>query len=274
MPADLHIHTTFSDGTQSPQKIVELAAKNGLTTIAITDHDVVAGIDPAVQRGSELNVTVIPGIELTTEALDTEIHILGYYIDHRDPQLLQTIGYIQQGRADRVAKICEKLKGLGVEIDPDEVFAIAGHRAPGRPHVARALVKHGYVKSVKEAFDRYLQFHGPAYVSHYKLSPQEAIRMVAEAKGIPVYAHPAASKCDQIIPDLLAAGLRGIEAYYIGHRESQTEHYIGLAEKYGLLITGGSDYHGMTSGREIELGAVTIPDELVEKLNNEHLRRN
>jgi 3',5'-nucleoside bisphosphate phosphatase len=274
MPADLHIHTTFSDGTQSPQEIVELAAKNGLATIAITDHDVVAGIDPAIQKGSELKVAVIPGIEFTTEAQDTEIHILGYYFDHHDPQLLQTISLIQQGRADRVAKICEKLKALAVAIDPDEVFALAGHRAPGRPHVARVMLKHGYVKSIKEAFDRYLEFHGPAYVSHYKLSPQEAIKLITEAKGIPVYAHPAASNCDQIIPDLLAAGLRGIEAYYIGHRESQTAHYIGLAEKYGLLVTGGSDYHGTTSGRDVELGTITIPDELVEKLNDEHLRRN
>jgi predicted metal-dependent phosphoesterase TrpH len=274
MPADLHLHTFYSDGTQSPQIIVELAAKNGLTTIAITDHDVVTGIDPAIEVGKKVGVEVIAGIEFTTEALNTEVHILGYFVDYYDQLLLTNIDKIQHGRESRIFKICEKLKNLGVEIQAEEVFALAGHRAPGRPHVARVLVKKGFVSSIKEAFDRYLDFHGPAYVSHYKLSPAEAIKLVLGAKGLPVYAHPASSNCDQIIPDLMAAGLVGLEVYYFSHNQSQVKHYQALAKKYGLLLTGGSDYHGAGSGRDIELGNFSIPDNLVKKLKDEYLRRN
>ncbi|MFH1347830.1 MAG: PHP domain-containing protein [Candidatus Margulisiibacteriota bacterium] len=274
MPADLHIHTYFSDGTQSPEEIVELAKKNGLTTIAITDHDVVAGIERAEKKGKEIGLEIIPGIELTAEVLDTEIHILGYYIDHRSPKLLEIITKIQKGREERIFRICEKLKSIGVDLDPQKVFKIAGHKAAGRPHVARAMIEEGFISSFKEAFDKYIDFHGPAYVSHYKLSPEEAVKLVAAAGGIPVFGHPAVSNCDQVIPDLVAAGLVGIEADYSGHNRGQNKHYLKLAKEYGLLVTGGSDYHGFSSGREIKLGDFSIPDELVEKLKNEHLRRN
>lgn len=274
MSADLHIHTTFSDGTNSPEEIVELAKKAGLKTIAITDHDVVEGIDRAKIKGKELGVEVIPGIEFTTEAFDTEIHILGYFIDHHSPELIEAITKIQKGREKRIFKICEKLKDLGIDLEPEKVFEMAGHRAAGRPHVARVLVKEGFVKNFREAFGKYIDFHGPAYVSHYKLSPEDAVKLVLSAKGVPVYAHPRVSNCDQIIPDLMAAGLAGIEVYYSGHNQTQTQHYLNLVKKNGLLATGGSDYHGVKSGREVGLGVVTIPDELVEKLKDEHLHRN
>jgi hypothetical protein len=264
----LHVHTYLSDGTQSPEEIVELAKKNGLSTIAITDHDVVAGIDRAQKKGKEVGLEVIPGIEFTTEALDTEIHILGYFIDHHDPKLVETIGKIQKGREERIFKICEKLNGLGVNLPPEKVFEVAGHRAAGRPHVARALIAEGCVSSFKEAFNKYIDFHGPAYVSHYKLSPEEAIKLVVQSGGVPVYAHPAVSNCDQIIPDLMAVGLAGIEVYYSGHDQRQTKHYLSLAKKFGLLVTGGSDYHGVKSGREVALGDLSIPDELVNKLRS------
>lgn len=274
MPADLHVHTNFSDGTESPEVVVKEAKQAGLTEIAITDHDVVEGIDLAVKKGRELGVEVIPGIEFTTEALDTEVHILGYYIDHHDHTLLKTIKKIQKSREERIFKICEKLKELGIPLDAKMVFKIAGHRAAGRPHVARALIKEGYVKNFKEAFGKYIEFNGPAYVSHYKLSPEDAIKLVIQAKGIPVFAHPAVSKCDQIIPDLISAGLAGIEVYYPGHNREQTNHYLDLAKKYALLVTGGSDYHGRRSGREIGIGYVSITDDLMEKIKNEYLYRN
>jgi len=274
MPADLHVHTNFSDGTESPEIVVKEAKKAGLTEVAITDHDVVEGIDRAVAKGKELGVGIIPGIEFTTEVLDTEVHILGYYIDHHDQALLKTITKIQKGREERIFKICEKLKGLGIPLEAKKVFEIAGHRAAGRPHVARALIQEGYVKNFREAFGRYIDFHGPAYVSHYKLSPEDAVKLVVEAKGIAIYAHPAVSNCDQIVPDLIAAGLRGIEVYYPGHTGEQTKHYLNLAEKYALLVTGGSDYHGRRSGREIGIGYVSIDDDLMGKIKNEHLHRN
>jgi len=274
MPADLHIHTTFSDGTRSPEEIVELAQKSGLTTIAITDHDGVGGIEPAQKRGKELGVEIIPGIEFTTEAHDTEIHLLGYFIDCHRPKFVETITKIQSGREGRIFEMCKKLKGLGVDIDAQKVFAVAGHQAAGRPHVAQALVDQGHVANFKEAFNKYIDFHGPAYVPHYKLSPQEAVALIAYSGGVPVYGHPAVSNCDQIIPDLIKVGLRGIEVYYSSHSQRQTEHYLNLAKEYGLLVTGGSDYHGFASGRQINLGDISIPDELVELLKNEHLRRN
>jgi len=274
MPADLHTHTLFSDGTETPEKIVELAKQAGLTSIAITDHDVVAGIDRAIKRGQELGVEVIPGIEFTTEDLNAEIHIVGCFIDYKDLKLLEIIKKMQKARKDRIYKICEKLKAINVNLDPAEVFKIAGHEAAGRPHVAKALMKQGSVSNFKEAFNRYIAFNGPAYVSHYKLSPAEAIKLVLDARGLPIFAHPAVSHCDQIIPDLKKAGLVGIEAHYISHSQSQTEHYLKLAEKYGLLVSGGSDYHGEGSGREIKPGDVSISDELMDKLRNEYLRRN
>lgn len=275
MPADLHVHTYLSDGTDTPEEIVGKAAQVGLKTVAITDHDTLAGNARAISQGRVMGIEVIPGLEFTTEVpAETEIHILGYWLDGQEAELNEAIERIQQGRTDRLFKICEKLAALGLPLAPERVLAIAGHRVVGRPHVARALVEKKYVGSLKEAFDRYLGFHGPAYVAHYKLSPAEAVRLITTAGGLPVYAHPAVSNYDQIIPELMAAGLVGLECYYIGHNQNQTNRYLELAQKYGLLVTGGSDYHGSLSGREVELGTVTIKDELMDKLRNEYLRRN
>ena len=273
MAADLHVHSNFSDGVDSPEELVRQAAAVGLKTIALTDHDNVDGIERALAEGERLGVEVIPGIEFTTEDERAEIHILGYFINYRNPELLSILEKIKTDRVKRIYRIVEKLKMLGVEIEPEEIFSVSGNKAPGRPHVARALIKKGVVSSFKEAFDRYLDFHAPAYVSHYKLLPQEAVGLIGKVGGIAVFAHPGISKCDEVIPDLMAAGLRGLEVYYSGHRPEQTNHYLNLARKYGLLVTGGSDFHGIDSGREVRLGDLTIPDELVEKLKDEYLRR-
>jgi hypothetical protein len=274
MPADLHIHSNFSDGIDSPEEIVGLAAAAGLKTISLTDHDNIDGIDRAMDEGRRTNVEVIPGIEFTTERPRTEIHILGYFIDYKNPELLSVLEKIQESRVKRIYKIVKKLKALKVEIEPEEVFAVSGKKAPGRPHVARVLLGRGAVSSFKEAFNRYLDFRSPAYVPHYKLSPVEAIHLIGKVGGIPVFAHPAISNCDEIIPDLMAEGLRGLEVYYPGYQPERIERYLGLARKYDLLVTGGSDFHGMDSGREVKLGDLTIPDELVDKLRNEHLHGN
>ncbi|MBU1026593.1 MAG: PHP domain-containing protein [Candidatus Margulisbacteria bacterium] len=274
MPADLHIHTSFSDGTDSPEEIVELAKKNGLTTIAITDHDVTAGIEPAQKKGKELGIEVISGIELTTELPDTEVHILGYFIDQQHPRLIEVITRIQEGRKERIVKICEKLREQGIEILPEEVFDLAGHYCAGRPHVARALIKKGYIRTFKEAFIKYIGFKGPAYVPHYKLSPAEAIKLINEVGGLAVFGHPALSKCDHLIPDFVAAGLAGIEVFYSSHSESETKHYLELVKKYGLAATGGSDYHGSNGGRLSELGQIKLDDQWVKGLKDEHIRRN
>ncbi len=266
MAADLHIHTTFSDGTASPEKVVELSKKAGLKTIAITDHDTVDGIEPALKAGGGIGLEVIPGIEFTAEIAEAEIHILGYFIDYSLPELTLTLKKIQEDRISRIYKICQKLSNLKVMVDPQKILALAGHGSPGRPHVARILKEEGYVSGVKEAFDKYLDFRAPAYVAHYRLTPSEAIKLIISSKGIAVFAHPATSNCDQIIPELIVAGLAGIEAYYPGHDERDIRHYLSLAKKLGLLVTGGSDYHGDGSFREVKLGEISISDELVERL--------
>jgi hypothetical protein len=274
MPADLHLHSNLSDGLDSPEELVDLARKAGLKTISLTDHDNVDGIERAQKRGVEAGVEVIPGIEFTCEIPRAEVHILGYFIDFKDAEMLETLKKIQEDRVKRIYKIVEKLKGLGVGLSPEDVFSISGKKAPGRPHVARALIKKGLVSNFKEAFVRYLDFRAPAYVSHYKLTPSDAVKLIAKAGGVPVFAHPAISNCDEIIPDLMAAGLKGIEVFYPGYEKGEGERYRNLARKYGLLMTGGTDFHGENSGREANLGDITVPDELVDKLKNEYLRRN
>lgn len=268
------MHSNFSDGVDSPEELVGLAAAAGLKTISLTDHDNVDGIDRAMDEGRRKNIEVIPGVEFTTENPRTEIHVLGYFVDHKNPEFLSVLGKIQEDRVKRIFKIVKKLKALKVDIETDDVFAISGKKAPGRPHVARALLKLGAVSTFKEAFNRYLDFRSPAYVPHYKLTPAEAVKLIVKTGGIPVFAHPAISNYDEIIPELIADGLRGLEAYYPGYKPEVTERYLGLAKKYGLLVTGGSDFHGLDSGREVKLGDLTIPDELVEKLRNEHIRGN
>lgn len=274
MVADLHIHSNFSDGINSPEEVVRLAKEVNLKTISLTDHDVIEGVTSAQAEGEKLGVEVISGIEFTTELPRTEVHILGYFIDCRNPRLLEVLEKIQRSREERIYKMVEKLNHLNIELEPEEVFSLSKGKSLGRPHVARALLAKGVVGSVKEAFDRFLDFHAPAYVPHYKLTPIEAIRLIKEAGGIAVYAHPGVSNCDEIIPDLIGEGLRGLEVYYTGHRPEQTNHYLNLAQKYGLLVTGGSDFHGLNSGREVKLGDLTISDELVERLRNEYLCRN
>lgn len=274
MPADLHIHSNLSDGTESPEEIVRQAKYAGLTVISITDHDNVDGIERAITSGFNQGVEVIPGVEFTCEFKRWEIHILGYFIDHKSQELLGILEKVQKSRHERIIKMIKKLKKMGVEIEAEDVFKISGKKSPGRPHVARVLVERGFVSNFKEAFVRYLAFKGPAYVSHYKLSPFDAIGLVKRAAGIAVFAHPAVSKCDELIPDMVSAGLSGIEAEYFGQNREKTRHYLSLAEKFGLLVTGGSDYHGGNTGKEVKLGDFKLKDEYVEKLKNEHLRRN
>jgi predicted metal-dependent phosphoesterase TrpH len=274
MPADLHLHSNLSDGSDSPAELVRLAKAAGLTTIALTDHDITDGVQRANEAGKGIGVEVIPGIEFTTESKRCEAHILGYFIDTESAELAAALAKIQEGRVKRIHKIAKKLLALKVEIEPAEVLALSGGKAPGRPHVARLMVNLGIVPTIKEAFNRYLDRRSPAYVPHYKLTPAEAVGLIRRSGGIPVFAHPVISNCDELIVELVSAGLRGIEAIYPGYSPEQTEYYRALALKHGLLITGGSDYHGANFAREQKLGELQVPDEIVEKLKDEHARGN
>jgi predicted metal-dependent phosphoesterase TrpH len=266
--ADLHVHTDYSDGTFSPQRVVQEALKAGLSCIAITDHDNTEAIDLAI-KASGPSLEVLPGIEMTAESGGQEIHILGYLIDYQNLLFLKRLKEMQEIRIERIGAICQKLKKLGVPLEPEEIFTLAGKGSVGRLHVARALYEKGYVSSVQEAFWRYIGAKGPAYVGKFKMSPKEAIQWILKIKGIPVLAHPYILSDKGLIADFVKAGLRGIEAIYPEHSDSQKNDFIKIAQKYHLLVTGGSDCHGEAK-EEIHLGKIKLPYEYVEKLKEAH----
>lgn len=264
--ADLHIHTTASDGTYSPSEVVKKAKDMGFKAIAITDHDTIDGLEEGKAAGKKLGLEVISGIELNTFIYGKEIHILGYEFDANNKGFLALVESLGRARKKRVNEIISKLNELGLNITIDEVVQQnATSSAIGRPHIAQVLVKKGYVSTIREAFDKYIGINCPAYVYRYKLTPQEAVRKIKEANGIPVIAHPFLIGYDQIINELIPYGLKGIEVYHSDHNQEQSEHYLRLAQKYNLLITGGSDDHGALKGASL-LGKVRLPYYYVEKL--------
>ncbi|MCX5751682.1 MAG: PHP domain-containing protein [Candidatus Saganbacteria bacterium] len=269
MPADLHIHTTYSDGTYLPVEIIKKAKEVELSAVAITDHDEVAGIEEAQAEGLKEGIKVVPGVELTTELPNTEVHILGYFLDYKSEKLNKMLDKIRASRTERVFRICKKLNEVGVKIDPEEVFKLAGKGAVGRPHVARVLIAKGIVSTTKEAFVKYLVPGTPGYEKHYKLSPEEAIGLIGEVGGVPVFAHPAVSHCDELIPQFMSYGLKGLEVYYPTHNQQTENRYLALAEKYKLLITGGTDFHGGGGFNEMVLGTKFISDKQLALLEAE-----
>lgn len=265
MDADLHLHTTASDGTCHPGELVKLAAEVGLAAIAITDHDNVAGIEPALKAGATLGVEVIPGVEINTEWHSLEIHILGYYVDWRDEGFLNLLAGLRESRLGRLDRMLDRLRSVGIHLARDRILAISGEAGVGRPHVARAMVEAGYVASEKEAFERFLAQGQVAYVPRAKLTPAEAVGEILRVNGIPVLAHPGLLSHDEIIPDLIAAGLLGLEVFYPEHSEETVARYLALAKARGLLVTGGSDWHGQEVSRR-PLGSFRVAYGLVQEL--------
>ena len=261
MAVDLHIHSTISDGTLTPQQIVQVAQEKGLTAIAIADHDVVAGVEPAMQAARGSGLQVIPAVEISTEHHGSEIHLLGYFIDIESPGLLEKLHKIREARRRRARQIVQKLNKLGVGITVADVAAQAGQGSTGRPHIAAALVKAGYVSSSQEAFARYLTPGRPAYVPRYRLSPSEAVQTITQAGGLAVLAHPSIDNAEKYIDELREEGLGGLEAYHTHHTDAQTRRFLQLADKLGLLVTGGTDSHGPRGPSPVEIGSVPVPDE-------------
>jgi predicted metal-dependent phosphoesterase TrpH len=263
---DLHIHTTASDGVLSPAQVVGVAIDKGLEAIAITDHDTTDGVDQAVATARSERPEVIPGIELSAEEGPREVHVLGYYIDHRDQALQERLAVLRRARRERAWKMVEKLDAMGVSVSWERVLEIAGDTSAfGRPHIAQALLERGHVGSVNEAFDRYIGLRCPAYVSRYKLTPAEAVKMITDAQGLPVLAHPRGQ--EDVVPRLAALGLVGLEAYYPSYSEEERELLAGLAQQHGLVATGGSDFHGYNGGdATVSLGEVPVPLESLERL--------
>jgi len=259
--ADLHIHTSISDGWLTPEETVEEAYRAGLAAISIADHDSVGGIRAAIEAGSKYGVEVIPGVELHTGYDGLEFHILGYFVDWRDKWFNEKLLSIQEARIDKAKMILERLRSLNIDISNNVVIVISGG-VVGRPQIAQALLDRGYVRTVQEAFERYLGIDRPAYVGKYPLSPTEAIRMIRRVGGISALAHPVFSRTDEVLPELVDHGLQAIEVYHSKHDVVSTRHFEELAKKYDLLMVGGSDAHG----REVPIGAVRIPYRFIEKL--------
>jgi predicted metal-dependent phosphoesterase TrpH len=241
----------------------------GLACIALTDHDSVEGCERAAAACAQVQMDFIPGAELTAEHEDTEVHVLGYFLDTQNKVLLDRIGKFQAVRQNRIREMCAALNKLGIPLKAESVFALANCKSPGRPHVARALVKEKLIDNLDEAFEKYLKKGRPAWVPKTKMSALEGVELIHQAGGLAVMAHPGLNRTDEIIPGLVQAGLDGIECFHTKHSTVMTERYLEFAEKYKLLVTGGSDCHGFSKNKPL-IGTVRLPYEHVKKLKAKH----
>lgn len=261
---DLHIHTSASDGLIPPEKVVEIAKDVGLSAIAIADHDTIDGIFKAKDKAQELQMELIPAVELSVSYKGDDFHMLGYLIDYEDEDFRERIESFREERLQRGEKMVKKLNEMGINLSIDAVRAIAQNSSVGRPHLADALLKGEYVHTYEEAFARYLGYHAPAYVPKKYLTPEQGIDLIHVVNGVAVLAHPGTTRRDELIPDLISFGLDGLEAYHCQYRPETTQYYINLANKFGLIHTGGSDCHGRKE--KILVGAVKAPYECLERL--------
>ncbi|MFZ5596251.1 MAG: PHP domain-containing protein [Bacillota bacterium] len=266
MLADLHVHTTASDGTESPEGVVARAVLLGLGALAIADHDTMEGIPPAMEEGRRLGIDVLPAVEIGAEYGGREVHILGYMMDINDKPLLEELSFFRRARVERLGRIVGRLNDLGLPVTRERILEIAGSGSVGRPHIARALLETGKVGSVQEAFDLYLAEGKPGYEPRVRCDPARAVHLIRNAGGVPVIAHPGLSKAGELIPVLISEGLQGIEVYHPSHSPEAGEYYLGLCRAHGLLATGGSDYHGEGSKKHSHLGASTVHYRVVEQL--------
>lgn len=276
MKLDLHLHSTASDGRLTPEEVVRLAAQLCLSAISITDHDSVDGIAPALRAArSHPPLLVIPGVECSTDVPHGEVHVLGYFIDYANRELVIKLASFRNSRKARAQKMIAKLGAMGVHIEWKRVQEIAGPGSVGRPHIAQAILEKGYVPSVREAFNRYISREGPAYVERDKMTPDEVVEMITRVGGLAVLAHPAdIEDLDHLIPRLQRMGLAGIEAYYNGYAPDTIARLVSLASKHSLIATGGSDYHGLDDLSETRMGGVAVPPECLDRLRALHRRRN
>ncbi len=266
--ADLHLHSTASDGRLSPAELVQKSVEAGLTIIALTDHDSVNGIVPALETAKTFpNLRVIPGVEISTNIPKGEMHVLGYFIDYTHPELETTLKKMRNSRQERMQGMIAKLRGLGLSIEWERVKEIAGSSTMGRPHLAQAMLEKGYIPSLKEAFTKYIGWGKPAYVERDKMTPQEAVELILQANGLPVLAHPLTpNDPEAMVIELKASGLVGIETYYDGYTTEEINRLLSLAQRYGLIATGGSDYHGLDTTTETMIGGANVPIASAEQL--------
>lgn len=271
MFADLHLHTNFSDGTYTPEELAAHGSRLGFRALALSDHDTVEGCARMAAACDENGIEFIPAAELTAELDGHELHLLSYYVDTANTKLLTELAKFQEVRQNRIREMVTRINTLNVPLRVESVFELANCAAPGRPHVARALVKHGYCYNLDEAFDRFLKKGKPAWVPKFKMSAVEAVDLIHQAGGVAVMAHPALNKCDDLIPALADCGLDGIECYHTKHSAADSERYLKIAEREQLLVTGGSDCHGLSKGKPL-IGGVKLPYWRVEELKQRALK--
>lgn len=270
---DLHAHTTASDGLLTPAELVDLAIERGLSLLAITDHDSTEGVAPAIfhARGSSLEVW--PGVEISTDVPNTEVHMLGYFVDPTHAPFQEALSHLRDSRVWRAQQMVEKLAALGKPISFERVRELAGAGSVGRPHVAQALVEAGYVATLKDAFDAYLHRNGPAYADRFKLTPVEAMRLIQQAGGMPVLAHPtyidpgpaSGFELPVFARDLKREGLVGLECYYGDYSPETKRDLAKIARDLDLIATGGSDFHGVGAAG-VPLGDLDVPTETIDRM--------
>jgi len=263
--ADLHIHTSASDGLLSPAEVVRLAASEGFCAISISDHDTVAGLGEGAAAARDIGLELIPGVELSSYVATTEVHILGYFLDYGDESFLGALDGLCRERVERVEKMLSLLRDAGIELDSSLIDKPVNAGSVGRLHVARAMVRQGFVSDTKEAFRKYIGRGRPAYVPRSHISPGQSCRVIRQARGIPVLAHPSLLHGDKLIKALVSEGIMGIEAFYSKATPEVSGHYCRVAKKYGLIVTGGSDCH-QNEGEGRLLGTVKLDYKHVEKL--------
>ena len=273
--ADLHLHTTASDGRLTPTQLIELVATKGLGAVAITDHDSTEGLAEAFQAARAFpQLTVIPGLELSTDLPGNEIHVLAYYIEYDEPRVQETLKKFRLGRLDRGRMIVEKLRDLGVEIEWQRVQEIAGEGAVGRPHIALAMVEKGYIRQPQDAFSGYIERNGPAYAEREKLTPREAMALIKSWGGVAVLAHPLdLSDLEDTLVELKDSGLAGMEVFYAQYSVEQIQDLADVADRHALLPCGGSDYHALGNSGEPLPGSMGPPLDIVERLEDLSTKR-
>lgn len=280
---DLHTHTTASDGTESPTQVVSKAHALGLVGVAITDHDTIQGVDEGIRAGINMGIEVIPGVEISCNWLEHQLHLLGFYINTQDSELQALLDWMRVGREQRLSKMIAKLRTLGIVVDPQEVEAEAKGESTGRPHLARVLMRHNHVATLEEAFDKYLGYGRPAYVDRPRPTIKQGIQTILHAKGVPIIAHPLTVDADLgvMLAELKPLHIQGVEYYYpynqvagksdhwYANIESRQAELMKLAKDYELIITGGSDYHGAIP-EKADLGSVPVPVETLEMLRRRY----
>lgn len=264
--ADLHLHTTYSDGALSPEQLVRKAHGAGLTTIAVSDHDNVAALDEAMECGKQLGVDVVPGLELSVTMGEKDIHVLAYFFDYKNPTLLEYLTLFRRERLKRAERIVEKLNKINVTIDMDAVLEQAGVGSVGRPHIANAMIEQGFIGSYHEAFSKYIGNGGPAYEKKYQVSPKEAFQLITKSGGLSFLAHPGKYTTELELSQLMDMGLDGIEVVHPSHDKERQAFYRSVVDQYFLLESGGSDFHGGKKNDEYALGSFWVPLHVVETM--------